>query len=285
MKVGKPSNTFGLSIFSTADGTRPTSASFGTSVTPVQNAYGSYAQLISGANLTDDCYELVICVNNVGISTVSRDCVVSIGLDPAGGTSYTSLVDLVVGPASNMGAVVGSGGVWFKFPIFIAAGTSIGAAGAVSSTDVTSFGVCCVARCRPSHPENIIIGKFIDQYGVTLASSSGTAITEGTTSEGAYVALSSALTRPIVHLSFGRGHANGTMSSGLNVIDIAIGDASNKLVIISNAPVLTSSSEFQTKMPSGEPCDGAIGVIVYGRAQTSTNAPSGVSLAAYGVGV
>lgn len=281
MKVGEYQNTFGLIIHSTADGTRPVTA-MGASVTPAQNAYGSYAQLIAGASLTDDCYELEINVNTVGISTTARDAVVSIGLDPAGGTSYTSIVDLVAGQPGGYVGSTGGGATW-RIPIRIAAGTSIAAAAAVNSATLTAINVHVRAYCKPSAPERLFAGSYIDQFGVTLASSAGTAITEGTTSEGAWTAISSTLTRPLHYLTFGYGQNQATLS-GFVSIDIGVGDASNKNVVISNAWVVCSTTEQTTKPPWGANCRAAIGDILYARAQSSAAANSGATVAIYGVG-
>jgi hypothetical protein len=278
--VNPQANTFGLTLLSTADGTRPVAA-MGTAITPAQNAYGTYASMISGGSLTDDVYEIEININTVGISAAARDCVVSLGLDPAGGTTYTSICDLLVGPASPYNIL--GGGTWFKFPYFIRAGTSIGLAAAVNSATLTAINGFVRVKCRPSHPEQIMIGRYIDQFGVTFASSSGTALTEGGASEGAYVQVGAALTRPIWYLEFGYGCNNATMSAQLSEIDVAVGDATNKLNVINGAAVTSNASEQQSKSAQGRYCVAATGALLYGRAQSSAG-NTGSSIALYGVG-
>ena len=273
-------NEFGLVIHSTADGTRPATA-MGTAVTPAQNAYGAYATLIAGASLTDDALEIEICVNTVGISTVARDCVVSLGIDPTGGTTFTSLADLVCGPAA--GHIVLSGGTWYRFPLFIKAGTSIGVAAAVNSTNLTAINVFCRVKCRPSRPEALKVGQYIDQFGVTLASSAGTAVTEGGAADGAWVHLGANLTRPCWYWEFGFGCNNATMSGGTSYVDLGIGDGTNNKIAISNAPVIVSGSEQIGKAFAGGFGGGAVGDGVYARSQGNTG-NAGVSIAAYGVG-
>jgi hypothetical protein len=275
-------NTFGLILHSNADGTRP-AATMGTAVTPGTNAYGSYATLLAGASVTDDVYEIEICVNNVGISTQARDAVVSIGLDPSGGTSFTSIVDLVSGPANSY-SLAGSGS-FFRFPLFIAAGTSIGAAAAVNSSTLTAVGVFCRLKCRPSRPDGLLVGQYIDQFGVTLASSAGTAITTGTTTEGAWTQLGAALTRPCWFWELGFGLNNATMSSNNLDVDVHLGDAINKNPIIANHPIGVTSAEVINKPWAGTYGKGSVGDIVYARVQQGANAAlSGMSMAVYGVG-
>jgi hypothetical protein len=284
MFSARPVNEWGTILYSTADGTKPVGG-MGTAVTPAQNTYGTYAALIAGASMTVDCCELTINVNTVGISTAARDCVVSIGLDPAGGTSYTSLVDLVCGPAhaySDNGNS-GGGGVWFRFPIWIKSGTSIAAAAAVNSATLTAINVFCRVRGAPSAPESIRVGSYIDQFGVTLASSSGTAITQGAASDGAYTQIGT-LTRPCWAWEFGYGINDATMSNNLLEVDIALGTNTNKKIVIPNATVHTSSIETVSKPWALEPGIGATGDNVYARAQGNVSVDSANSVAVYGVG-
>jgi hypothetical protein len=275
-------NSWGTTIYSTADGTRPATG-YGTSVTPAQNAYGSFVTLISGANLTVDCLDLTICVNNVGITTVARDCVVALGIDQAGGTSFTTIADLVCGPAC--GYAFGSDGMTgtvFRFPLWLKSGWSIGVAGAVNSATLTAFNVFCKVRGAPSHPECLWVGTGIEQYGVTLASSSGTTVTPGTTSEGAYAQIGTT-TKAIYAIEFGYGINDSTMSQANLDVDIAVGDATNKLIAIPNAPISTSALESIAKLPALEYVTAAASVNVYARAQSSGTVDSANSVAVYGV--
>ena len=254
----------------------------GAAVTPGNNAYGAYATLIAGASLTDDVYEIEICINNVGISAAARDCVVSLGFDPAGGTSFTSQVDLVAGPA--IPHTSGGGGVFYKFPLFIKAGTSIGAAAAVNSATLTAINVFCRCKCRPSRPDAIKVGTYIDQFGVVLASSAGTAITEGSVSDGTFVQLGAALTRPCWYWEFGFGNNTAAMNPAADYIDIAIGSSiSVNKIAIANAIVIKNSAEQVAKMPGGTYARAVSGDLIFGRAQASA-VNTGASLAAYGVG-
>lgn len=279
MLFTRPNQGFGLVLSNPADGVRAV-INNGVSVTPAQNAYGSYVQLFSGAAVTDDVYEIWITINNVAVSTVARDCVVSVGLDAAGGTSYTSLVDLIGGPAAGYTTLFGT---TYRFPLFIKAGTSIAVAGAINSATLTAFNVMCRLYCRPEDPSSLYVGTYIDQYGVTIGSSAGTGITEGAASEGTYVALGT-LTRPCSWIDFGLGVNNNNMTASFPEVDIAIGDGSNKRVVIPNAPTITLTSEQIAKPPAGRHCKGSTNDIIYGRAQSSGSGNTGTSLAAYVVG-
>jgi len=276
-------NEFTLEISSVADGTRPAGA-WGTAVTPGNNTYGTYAQLLAGAAVTDECQEIEIEVNTVGSSGVARDCIVTIGFDRAGGTSYTdTIVDLVCGPAAAHNTN-GQGPVGFRFPLRVPAGCSIAAKASVNSATVTAIRVACVLRGRPTRPELIWVGQKVTTFGSTPASSNGTTVTPGTASEGAWTQLGVALTEPIYYWEFGYGISSGGMTANVMHVDIGIGDASNKRVAIRDGYVTSNNGESISKPPSGRHAVGAIGDLVYGRSQVGPSAAdTNNSIAAYGV--
>ncbi len=267
-------NTFGLTLHSLADGSRPTSGT-GTALTPAQNAYGTYVELFSAAQVTDDVYEIFVMVSGVGISATSRDCLVSLSLD----SGVTSLVDLVCGPA----AAVAANGVEFRFPLFIPAGTRIMAAAAVNSSNLATLQIRCRLKCQPTQPNRLIIGRYIDQFGVTLASSNGTALTEGSLVDGTYVQVGGSPTRPLQYLTYGYGHSSSAINNAATEVDIAIGDATNKVIVIANATHTTTSSEAITKPDHGQECSVNTAHLLYARAQGSGGV-AGASIAIYGVG-
>lgn len=258
----------------------------GTAITPGNNTYGTPVTLISGANLTVDCCELTICVNSVGLTTLTRNAVVSLLIDPAGGTTFTTLADLLVGPASAYSANgnSGGGGVWLRFPLWLKAGSTIGMAAQVNSATLTAINAFCRVRGEPSHPDaNFYVGQYIDSFGVTLATSSGTVITQGSASEGAYTQIGT-LTRPIYWWDFGYAVDDASMSNNTLDVDIAIGDATNKKQVIINAPVHTSTIEALSKGLAGEWGIGATNDGVFARSQGNVGVDTSNSIAVYGVG-
>lgn len=277
---------FGLVLSSIADGTQPGNA-IDKLVTPGTNAYGAYTQLLAGAAVTDDCYEIEITVSGRG--NVQPDALVAIGADPAGGSSYTDIIaDLVCGPVWSYfdGAEWStSGGCVFTFPLYIRAGTSLAARGSVQA-GVLGLGVSIILRARPSHPELLPRGAFVTTLGSVLANSAGTAIVPGLVSEGAWTQIGGALTTPLWWWEFGYGLRAGLASAGRTHVDIAIGDASNKKIIIANAPIVRATNLTQRKMSAGRYGLGNIGDLVYARAQTVGAGGNGgnQSIAVYGVG-
>ncbi len=282
----KDVNEFALTIESIADGTQPNVTTYGgVSVTPAQNAYDAYAQVIAGSSVTDECQEIEIHISGIGASTAARDGMVTIGFDLAGGTSYTDkIVDLVCGPAARTGGGDGQECVKFMFPLRVPAGCSIGAKASVNSATLTAIRVKCVLRGRPTHPEHIWVGNFVTTFGADITTSAGTAITPGGASDSAWLQLGSALTTPLHYWEFGYGINDATMQQGEVVIDIGLGDASNKRRVIANAEVFTQSIEIISKAPQGRYAHGAVGDIVYARAQRAGTPDSANSIAVYGVG-
>ena len=279
------SNSFSKLIDSIADGTRP-GTSFGTSVTPAQNSYGSYAQLLSGANVTDDVWAISLCVNSVNVAGASRNVIITVGYDPAGGTSYTDTDQhLLVGPAGAYSGAASNGGpVWFYLPRRLRAGTSIGLKGSVNSADLTAFSAYAQLWCRPRRPELARAGAYVDTLGATTASSSGTAVTPGTTSDGSWTQIGT-LTRSAWYLAWGVGVDDSTMSNNVGHVDISIGDASNKRIVVSNGYFFTAANEAIGKPAQGAFVRGSAGDVVYARMQVGPNAAdSNYSVAVYAVG-
>ncbi len=255
-----------------------------------QNAYGTVVALISGATLTDDAWGIELFVQAVSLigGAGTRDGIIQLGIDPAGGTSPTTTYDIVVGPASVWNVTLGGVGVWIRLPLFVKAGSSITCAGSVNSATLTAFNVACQVRCRPSRPDQLRKGMYIDTFGANLAASNGTAYSSGsfsaTGAEGSWVQIGSALTRSLFFLDFAVGISNAVITSEIYSFDIGIGDASNKRIVISNAFVGAANASGTTKPSTGAYCHAAIGDLLYVRGQASAAPSTGVSVSIFGVG-
>lgn len=273
----------GLFIDSIADGTQPVAAN-GTSVVPGINTYSAYASVLSGASVVDDAFGIWINVNTVAISGSARDALVTIGLDPAGGASFTDFInDLIVSCAgSYTGSVFGTG-IWYWFNVRIPAGASIGAKSTVNGAVAGNCRVRVVLACRPKNPEMMKVGTYVVTYGSTPATSTGTAITAGTASEGAWTQIGTvgANDRPF-YWQVGVGCNNSTMTGSLHHLDVGIGDGTNKRIVIANQNVWTTTSETLTATYPGAASQAQPGDGIYARLQQST-AASGLSVVAYGV--
>lgn len=278
------SNTLQLIGSTVADGTRVAAAQ-GTSLTPGNNTYGSYAAILSA--LSDDTYWIEININSGATAAAARDMLVTIGVDPAGGTSYTDTINHLLGSCASayQSGSTPCGGIWYRFPLRIRAGSTVAAKASVNNATVGTVSVAMKAWGRPSRPELVRVGSFVRTFGETTASSRGTTVTPGGASEGSYVQLGSALAESLWYWEFGLGVNSGTMVNAAHEVDIAVGDASNKKIVISNGLVLECSAESIAKLPNGAHGSAVSGDLVYGRIQTGPgNAAGTVSLIAYGCG-
>jgi hypothetical protein len=282
-------NTFLKTIKNPADFTRP-AGNYGTSVTPGTNAYDAYAQLIDGSTAwaaTDgDGYELHININSVFVTTAAHASAITIGIDLAGGTTYTDwIVDLLGGPAGDYAGVAGGNGVNYRFPLRVPNGASLAAKG-TRSVGTTAFRVACKILCKPTHPELIRYGSFVRTFGATGGGSpNGTVVTSGTAAEGNWATLASSIAEDLWYWELGMGVDSAGTALNVYLADLGIGDGSNKKIAIDDAEFCTQQTENLSKAPAGRAMQAKAGDNVYCRAQVGPNAAStNVTFAAYGVG-
>lgn len=266
--------------------TRPASP-FGTAITPGNNTYGTAVQI--GADLTFDAYAILIGVNAIAVAAAAKDSLTQIGFDFAGGTTFPASpnaydsITLLTSCATNYASGQG-GGVQFLFPLFIPAGTAILARGSVNNATVGTQNVWWKTWGRPSHPESIRVGRWVESLGIVAASSRGTTVTPGTTAEGASVSLGT-LTNPCWYFEYGFGVNDATMNSRTFHVDLQAG--SGGPLILEDALVHTSSSEQILKQPAASYVpivDVPAGTAIHGRAQCDGTLDAAYSMAAYAVG-
>lgn len=264
-------------------GIRP-AAAFGTTMTASAsiNTMGAWADVVASPTAYD-AYAILVNVNSVAVSASSRQTLVDIGVDEAGGTSYSVKIPYLY--CTNASPYnIGSGGVWFYFPLFIPAGSTIGArmqsvvASATGRARVILYG-------RPVRPETTRFGTFVEAIGVTASSSSGTVMTPGTTAEGAWVSLGSP-TRSVWWWQVGFGQNDSTVGTAAIHLDLSAGDATNKKSLVDDLLICNTTSEQQNNSPlmAGCTANADSTVNIYGRAQSSAGADTSVSMIAYALG-
>lgn len=260
-------------------------AAHGTSVTPGNNTKGTYAQIFTGAEVANDVFGVLININSGFVAAAIKDALIDIGVDPAGGTAYTVLVpDLATGGTYSY--TVAAGGSWFYFPIWIKAGSTIAAR---ASTNNATPGTVRVLMClygKPRHPSLVRVGTYVTSVGVVAATSRGTVVVPGTTSEGAWTSLG---TPTKEHWFWQTGGGVGDTTATLATIhgDLAAGDATNKRIILEDERILISASEEYGKpLHPLAACYVTVpaNVEIWARLQSSTTVDTNHSVAAYGVG-
>ncbi len=266
----------------TSDYSRPAST-FGVAFTPGNNTYGPWVQVLAGASMTQNARAIDIILSNYNSAGSARDMLADIGIDPTGGSSYSPLLkELLASCAAFITA--NAVGLHYHFPCFIPAGSSIGVRGTANSASGAS------ARCyvklwgQPSRPELVPPFGGFHAIGTTMGSSCGTAVTPGTTSDGDWTSLGT-LGSDAWYWQLGFGINNATQANLTYFADLAVGDASNKKIIIENAILTTSSNEI-VGWENPRECVGygKAGDTVYGRMQCSGTPDTGLSLIAYAVG-
>jgi hypothetical protein len=274
---------FGWSV-SNIDAVRPASA-MGATITPAQNAKtGAYAEVLSAAILSEDCFGLLINFNNNFVTATNRNTICDIGVDPAGGTAYSILIpDLLASDASTLNAASGQ---FYYFPIWIRAGSSVAVRASVAAATVGTLRCYMRVFGRPRDPRMAKVGTYVTAYGVVAASSQGTAVTSGTTSEGAWTSLGT-ISRRAWWWQLGMGISDASITAnGIYHADLSVGDASNKRIVIADQPYTIPASTEQIATPGcTENCGYEVNSgNVYGRLQCSGTADSGLSMVAYGLG-
>lgn len=258
-------------------------SNFGKTITPgASNAMGSWVDLF-GATLTDDCYGLFLdFANGQGSGT---DTLADIGVDTSGGTSYSVKVPtLMCGYALSNGSVDAPGHSYY-FPLFFPAGSRLACRAQQNLGTVVSFQVRARALQKPSHPELLKCGDYVDAVGVTTASSAGKTITPGLNlAWGAWTLLGS----PSRGGFFVQSGVHINESAAKNyLIEYALGDGTNFRTLTPVQWIGTNSSGGLSEewiptamryatVPAGQN--------LYARVQCGASSSAAFSAAAYVVG-
>jgi len=276
-----PAAGFGK-IIESHGSTRP-AAAFGTSLTALQSpSVGSWTQVIAGASVTDRVHGILINLNSIALSATNKECLVDIGIDEAGGSSYTQLIPSL-GGACAYPYNVGTGGVWYYFPLNIKAGSSIAARASVNWAVPGTARVSVQLFCAPSMP--VWAGSYVRAYGADLTACAGVAVTSGTTSEGAWTQIGTIAAGDVIRWFQATMSVNdSTMTALCYHLDVAVGDATNKKIVISNQIVSSTAAEQMGNFPSISVGHGVAGENIYARLQCSGTADANTKVLVHGVG-
>lgn len=288
--LNPPPNRF-TAVYSNCLTTRP-GTSYGAALTPGNNTFPAFADLMGGVT-PYDTYWLDIIVHGVGVAATEKDALLTIGFDYAGGTTYTdnSIDHLLVSCASNA-SNTGVMGARYSFPLYIPAGTRVGGTMSVNNSTVGSARVAIKMHGKPTRPESVRAGSYVDTFGAVTASSRGTLVTPGTTSDGTWTLLKSGVDRPYWWWELGFGVNDTTLTGGNTyAADIGVGTSTSNVDVIMLDMLfcvvntsemighsLLASHEYVASIPQDA------GLNVYGRLQCSGTSDSSTSLAVYALG-
>lgn len=277
-----PVNTF-KGIISNMTG-RP-SATWGTVLTPAQNSFPAYAAIMSATAY--ETFGMSILLHTGAYSAEARDILVTIGIDHAGSTTYTDceISNLLATNASTLGY----GGVSYYFPLYIPAGSTIAAKASVNNATVRNITIGIELFGRPTHPELVRAGSYVDTFGATPAGSNGTAITSGTSSEGNWTEVTAGnTTKPYWWWQVGWGANDSSLTAVNYVMDVAYGTAGAEEIVIAGQPHNSPSTAEQMFQPQLHPNyyqnEVDAGRRIYVRMQCSGTADSNLSTIVYAMG-
>ena len=262
------------------------SATPGTSVVPgASNAEGSWTQLASSANIAQDVYGFYIQVAAGATSTAIKSQLLDIGVDPAGGTSYSAIISNLVCGASP--SLTQAGAREFFFPFYIKGGSSVAAR--IQGSNATAGTVRVIARFygHRTVPESMSVGAFSETIG-TITNSSGVSFTPGNAADGSWVSLGTTV-NPLWWWQLGYQVDNATITAEYTYIEIAHGDASNKHTIFKVMHGGTTAETCGLAMPTSllsiaayKPVPGGTTIYVRGRCNTAPD--TGYNAVAVGIG-
>jgi hypothetical protein len=254
------------------------SASAGTAFTSGANdADGTAVSCI--AALGHDVHWVRVRTVTTGTSTADNNTAGDLLIDPAGGTSWTPLInDLVCGQGLSLTEP------WarvYEFPLFIAAGTSIGWQAKTAHTAGIGGRIIVEVCGEPSRPETWWCGQGVETLGIS--DSKGTAITAGASgAAGSWTSVGSATTRHCRAVQLG---VNGSDATALT--------AQYHFEIGHNSQRLPGSRIHFCAISSGEDgkhttmglinCNIPAGTQMQARATSSSAGPEDIHVAIYGV--
>jgi hypothetical protein len=267
--------------------TRPSNTTFGTTLTPVTtNAYSAYTQI--GSDLTRDVFGLYINFNSGFTSATPRSIAVSIGVDYAGGTTYTEIFGgLLASEANNYGT--GGGGLWYYFPIYIPAGAAVAMRSRSNLT--TAFRANITFMQGAPDPSVVKKAGFVETLGLTLGTGTvvGTSVTPGTTAEGTWTLIGTTTRRCWWWQMALQQLGDTTMTANGYHLDIGVGDGTvgGTQTIITDSLRQVTATETYNSLPEiiGAEYIVPAGTNVYARIQNAgTNDGGTYEVVVYGCG-
>lgn len=246
------------------------------------NADGTVSTLLSA--LAHDVHFLVVGIGGISATGANSNALIDILSDPAGGTSWGSFIDdLACGftPILGTSAALNS---WYYFPIYIKAGTSLAVRARTAHTgDITTGMIAAYAFGNPTRPGMWWCGSKVETLGAAPASSAGSTIPPGTSSNwGSWTSVGTSSGR-YGSLSIG---INGTDASALGVGYIAqLGINSSQIAGIPNFYFQVSTNEVMAREGVQMPiwCDIPSGSLIQARIAGSAGTVESVQISAYGV--
>jgi hypothetical protein len=203
------------------------SANIGTSVTcGTSSAEGLWTPIAAASDVSSNIEGFEVIVTTAS-NTGDRQILLDIGVDPAGGSSYTAIISNIV--CGNPGTFATGMVHKYLFPMFIAAGSSIAAR--ATNGSVTAITIIVAARffAGNTSPETFPRGQFSETIG-TITNSNGASFTPGNAVWGTWTLLGTT-TLPLWWWQLAYSVSNGTITGEYTYIQLGTGGAAIKQII------------------------------------------------------
>ena len=205
------------------------------------NADGSWTQLTftelspsgSAAALRHDVHFIEMWISNNISAATDTSTTIEVGVDYAGGTSYTVLVSgIQAGFISNNG--MGSGSLAFRLlslPLWIPAGSTVAVRGRNVTGSTRSVTVGMLVHGDPRNPDRWWCGQVCDTLGYNAAASGGTVVAPNASANtlGSWVNFGSASTHDYGAIALSVQGATGGDTAIGGTYGVEIGVDSNQV--------------------------------------------------------
>ena len=187
---------------------------------------GAWTQI--QAALPFDGFFIQAVAKQVRSSGVETKVMCDIGVDPAGGTSYTVYVPNILFGFVDTGNISPAS---FGIPLYIPSGSTIAARIQGSVTSETASIGAYVYGGTPSDNPYPVQGLVVD-YGTTTSSSSGISPTNASAdTEGAWTEIVASTTHPHRGVSVAVQGADSTLANARLFVDVGVGASSSEVAI------------------------------------------------------
>ena len=279
-----PINSF--NTFSDNFGVTFTEAAMGTGLTAGGTNHTKNVTITSIlAAVGFDVYGIAIGFHGAFVAGSSRRYLTDIYTDPAGGTAWGAAPVIANLAVSSIGMTMG--GKWYYFPLYVKTGASFGATCQAETASATCRILIRVFG-KPSHPETLNIGRKVVTLNAATASTFGTQTMSAGASntKGGWSTSLGTTVNDIFWWQFGMMINDTSQTAQTYFCDVAIGDASNKIVVINDL----THNNIGTGELAGEigECSPPLhlakaGAAVYIRCASSGTADASLSGLVYGV--
>lgn len=240
---------------------------------------------VSVITLTQSIQYLVIGVAGCGTNAEDNSALADILVDPAGGTSWTTLIDdLVVGFTGGLANGTGPMPLWYHFPLFVASGSSLGIRAKKNGATAATSGYCVMFGFgNPSNQRAWDYGTGVESLGIAdAANSKATSITPGNTGAWSSYATIGTSTRQYRAIQLGLNGSDSAASNSGYHYQIGIGGTQIAGTPTFYGSIATSETLARTQFYGPTYCNIPSGSAIQLRA-TCSGAAEAQNVAIYGV--